>query len=196
MDSSHAPLADPDALLAEMALEGQRDRVPGTLPNGKQLTKIRYTHDAMIDLLVANPGISQNALAAHFGYTPPWISTIMATDLFQERLHQRREELVNPAVAASINERFKAVVFRSLEVLTEKLSAPVSQIPDNLALRAVELGAKGLAVGGFGGGVSINLPSPATDNLERLAGRLLELQGAIRGQRTVNAEDATIVAEE
>ena len=181
------PELDPDEMLEE---------ITQATPAGKtQITKIRYTHDAMIDLIVANPRITQNQIAAQFGYTPAWISTVMATDLFRERLAERRMELVDPAVSASINERFKALVFRSAEVLMEKLSAPVSQIPDNLALRAAELGARGAALGGFAAHAAPVAPPPPADSLSLIADRLLALQGNIRAQRTLNAEDATIVRE-
>jgi hypothetical protein len=176
------PDLSPETLLEEMA-EAPAPR--------HQITKVRYTHDAMIDLLVANPRVSQNELAAHFGYTPAWVSTVMATDLFKERLEHRRTELVDPEVKASVNERFHAVVTKSLQVLQAKLSKPIDQIPDNLALRAAELGAKGIGAGGFGGGMVFNLPSPATDSLEKLASRLMEFQGAAR--RTGNIEDAVVV---
>ncbi len=172
-----------NGFLAEMAGE------PYAPAPKTQITKVRYTHDAMIDLLVANPRVTQNELAAHFGYTPAWVSTVMATDLFKERLLHRRTELVDPEIAASVNERFHAVVTKSLQVLQQKLSQPINQIPDNLALRAAELGAKGIGAGGFGAGVTVNLPPPR-DNLEQLASRLLELQGHVRRS---NAEDAVIV---
>jgi len=167
---------DTEALLAEMVLASS-----DTLPAARtQITKIRYTHDAMIDLLVANPRVSQNELAMHFGYTPAWVSTVMATDLFKERLEARRTELVDPEISASVNERFHAVVTKSLQVLQQKLSRPIEQIPDNLALRAAELGAKAIGAGGFGAGTTYNIPVPSTNSLAHLADRLIELQGTVR----------------
>lgn len=146
------------------------------------IAKIRYTHDAMIDLIIADPSVSQNALAAHFGYTPGWVSQIINSDMFQAKLALRRDELVNPALRLTIEERFRAMTVRSLEVLQEKLSKDPAGIPDNLALRAAELGAKALGVGG-------NAPPapPPGDHLGALADRLIALQsrartGAIREQ--------------
>lgn len=139
--------------------------------------KVRYTHDAMIDLMIAQPGISQNALAKHFGYTASWVSTIISSDAFQARLAARRAEVVDPIVSFSIEEKMKGLVDRSLEVLQEKLSAPAAVVPDNLALRAAELGAKALGLGG-------NAPAPAipTDHLNTLASRLLSLRADVYSQ--------------
>lgn len=145
---------------------------PARLP-GQAIQKIRYSHDAMIDVIIQNPAISQNQLAAVFGYTAPWVSLVMSSDAFRERLAARKSELVDPAIRASVEERFKALVTRSLEVLQEKLAAPSSTIPDNLALRAAELGAKALGIGG-------NAPPPPpaipVNHLDNLANRLIALQ--------------------
>ena len=127
----------------------------------------------MIDQIIANPGVHQNALASTFGYTPAWVSLVISSDAFQERLVERKDELVDPVIRATIEERFKALVNRSLEVLQEKLAMPTSTISDNLALRAAELGAKAL---GIGGNAPPPPPSLPADHLERLAHRLVALQ--------------------
>lgn len=141
------------------------------------LGKIRYTHEAMIDLIVADPSIAQNTLAAHFGYSAAWISVVINTDMFQAKLAQRREEIVNPLIRASLEERFAAITQRSLEVLQEKLSQSSDKIPDNLALRAAELGAKAKGVGGFGNVASAQAPVHVDVNvrLDNLASRLTGL---------------------
>ncbi len=143
------------------------------------IAKVNYTHDAMIDMLISNPRITQGELAAHFGYRQAWVSMVMSSDAFRERLAQRREELVDPSLRLGLEERFRAMTTRSLEVLQEKLEVPAHQVPDNLVLKAIELGAKGLGLGG-------NAPPQAPresegDRLDRLAGRLLALQSTIRG---------------
>lgn len=149
------------------------------------IQKVAYTHEAMIELLIegaARPGgISQKEIAAHFGYTEGWISRIFASEAFQERLYARKEQLLDPTLRASVKERLEALVRRSIDVLEKKLDQPV--VSDTVALRALELGARGLGVGG-------NAPRPADqsgDRLERLAHRLIDLQSTTQG-RTVNGE--------
>lgn len=139
------------------------------------IAKVRYTHADMIDFLITNPGISQNALAARYGYTAGWVSRVMSSDAFQSALAARRHELVDPTVAASIDERFRAMTVRSLERLMEKLDAP--QVSDQVVLRSVELGAKAMGVGG-----NAPPPPPAADHLAQLASRLLALQSGVRQQ--------------
>lgn len=161
------------------------------------IDKVRYSHDSMIDVIIANPGISQNALAAHFGYTPPWVSQIISSDAFQEKLAARRQEIIDPSLVASVEERFRALADRSLQVLQEKLSNPANAIPDNLALKAAELGARGLGAGGFGREQPAPPTPPGLSHLEELARNLVALQrrepvSIVEGQfvEVQNASDA------
>ena len=147
---------------------------------GLAVRKLNYTHDAMIDLIIANPRISNQQLADAFGYTASWVSLVKSSNAFQERLAARRTELIDPVIQATLDERFRALTTRSLEILQEKLAGPASVIPDGLALKAAELGAKALGIGGNAPPQSVPLPG---DHLDRLAERLVMLQ-----RRTVNSE--------
>lgn len=166
-----------DALLAEMAQAGQAKRatqlISGSVSSARR-PKMRYSHQAMVDMIVENPAISQNEIAAAFGRTAGWISTIVTSDAFQCLLAARKAELIDPELVLSHRERFNALTTRSLQVLQEKLAKPIDQIPDQLALRAVELGAKALSIGG-------NAPPPAppvaADYLPAIADRLSRLIG-------------------
>ncbi|WP_322496966.1 hypothetical protein [Chloroflexus sp.] len=153
-------------------------------PAGARPPKLRYTHQAMCDVIVQNPGISQNQLAALFGYTPAWVSTVINSDAFQALLAQRREELVDPEIRLTIEERYRALAAESLRVLQAKMARPADQVSDNLALKAAELSAKALGLGG-------NASPPAAPNpaeyLPELAERLMRLRG-VR-----SAEDAVVI---
>lgn len=161
-------MQDADRMLGE--LTGK----PQPVGNGGAIQKVRYSHEAMIDLIIAKPWISQNELAAHFEYTAPWVSRIIASDAFQARLAERTKELVDPTVRATVEERFKALVLRSLEILEEKLAKPSHQIPDQLALRTFELSARAA-----GYGAKDSQPSVATTevhvHLEQISNGLTQL---------------------
>ena len=175
-----------EALFQEARVE--REDSPRDRTGLPQIQKIRYTHDAMIDLIIANPWVSQNEIAAHFGYTAAWVSLIFSSDAFKERLTARKDELIDPTIRASIEERLKAVVSRSLEVLAEKLAKPAAAVPDALALRAAEMGAKALGLGG-------NAPAQNVvplNHLEGLAQRLLLLKSQTLGGSTYEGEIKTI----
>lgn len=118
-------------------------------PSGaaRGIQKITYTQDAMINLILANPAISQNELALHFGYTASWVSQVIASDAFQQRLKERAKELIDPSILESIENQFKGLVSRSLDILREKLNKQADQIPDQLALRTLELSSRALGYG-------------------------------------------------
>ena len=143
------------------------------------LQKIRYTHEDMIDTILAEPAISQNALAQRYGFSAAWVSTVMSSDAWKAALAARRTEMVDPTLTLTMNERFGALAEKSLAVLMEKLSAP--KVSDTVALRAFELGAKALGVGGHA-----PPPAPSADHLAQLANRLIELQSNVRQGVTIN----------
>lgn len=165
-----------DVMLQE--LEGVK---PSHAPTMGRLAKLRYTHTDAIDFIIANPGVSQNDLAARYGYSPGWFSNVMASDAWQSALAARRAELVDPALVATIEERFRGITLLSLERLQQKLAAP--QVSDNVVLKAAELGAKALGVGG-----NAAPPAPAADHLAQLANRLIDLQSQVRRTVTIEAE--------
>jgi hypothetical protein len=99
----------------------------------------------MIDRIIANPWVSQNELAAYYGYTVGWVSQVIASDAFQSRLAERKNELIDPTIRATIEERFKGLVIQSLEVLRKKLESP--GVSDKLAIQSLDVAAKALGYG-------------------------------------------------
>lgn len=147
--------------------------LPTHAPTMGNLAKLNYSHADMIDFIIANPGCTQNHLAARYGYSVGWVSNVMASDAWQSAMAARRAELVDPVLTASVEERFRGLTVLSIQRLTEKLEKP--NVSDNVVLKAVELGAKGLGAGAY------KPPAPAAgDQLERIAHRLIDLQSRVR----------------
>lgn len=107
--------------------------------------KLAWTHKLAIDLMIEHPEWTEKELAGYFGHTPSWVSMVVNSDAFQAKLAERRDEVLNPEVKASIEERFKVLAKNSLERLNSKLENPNAS--DNLVLRSVELAAKALGLG-------------------------------------------------
>lgn len=85
------------------------------------IAKVNYSHDAMIDILIAEPAINQGELARRFGYTEGWVSQIIASDAFQARLAGRKEKLVDPLILRSIENRMDGLIGQSMDVIQRKL---------------------------------------------------------------------------
>ena len=92
----------------------------------KQLQKVSYTHEAMIDLILQEPTVTQVELAEVFGYSIGWVQTVLSSDSFRARLAERKAALVDPAIANSLNERLQTVAIKSLDLVSEKLSVEQS----------------------------------------------------------------------
>lgn len=116
----------------------------GTESAALAIGRVKYTHDAMIDLIIAQPAISQGELAKHFGYTQSWVSRIMNSDAFLARLAQRKADIVDPQLVLSVDEKLRAVASRSLDKVLEKLEAAPSF---DQALAAVNVVSRALGYG-------------------------------------------------
>lgn len=110
----------------------------------QRLERLSYSHDAMIDQIIAEPRITQAALAAKFGYTPAWVSRVIGSDAFQAALAKRRQEITDPFLIATVGERLTGVINQSLDIIADKLHTTQSA---DLALKAADMGLK---AAGFG----------------------------------------------
>jgi len=154
------------------------------------LDHINYAHDQMIDLILANPGITQNAIAAAVGYSASWVSTVMVTDAFQARLADRRNAVVDPHLRDAVREGFEKIVARSQEILLEKLSQPSSVVPFNAALQAAAVSSRAL---GYGARPEPSPVAPLADKLIDHADRLVAL---LRREKSRVVEGTAVESQE
>lgn len=198
-----SPAPSADDLLAELAAQGaavgvygkelaastqaaQRRIIAQAAEGGSkrvQIARVRYSHEDCIDRMLTSPGISEGALAQIYGVTASWMSIVVNSDAFKTQMAKRREELIDPMLAASLNERFGALAAKSVEILLEKLNKP--EVSDKLALEAAALGAKAVGLG-----QPTAPPGPsATDHLAALAHRLVDLNRPSRPAIDVDAKE-------
>lgn len=108
----------------------------------RELTKLTYTHDAMVDLIIQEPTVKHEELAEIFGYSSGWIGRVVNSDAFQARLAERKAQLVDPHLSRALNSRLKTVAIQSLGIISEKLNAEDSAA---FALEALGVAVKGFA---------------------------------------------------
>lgn len=126
--------------------------------NKDAIQKISYTHDSIIDWMIANPrAATRKEIGAQFGYTEVWMNRLIGSDAFQARLAQRREELVDPILRNTVEENMKGLAQLSLDVLMEKLATDRST---EVALRTLDMTSRALGYGARDNGatpkVSVN----------------------------------------
>ena len=150
--------------------------------------QVSYTHDAMIDLIIAHPMISQDEIARYFGYSVPWVSVIFNSDAFLARMAARKEELVDPTLVASLDERFRQMATVSMEIVLTKLQATKDT---KLAMAALELSAKALGMGARQSNVTVQnsfvveMPAKAQSDVEWASAHQPKFYGAVRNAEVV-----------
>lgn len=174
------PAAEPATQLISPLPGGQSDTT---------LKKIRYTHDAMIDILLANPAIRQKELATMFGFSEAWVSTVICSDAFQARLAVRRSDLVGNTLLLNFNERMRRMAFKSLERVETELEKQAA-CDVNVAMDALKLAAKGF---GFGGGPQIQVNAQQNNQyVVQLPGKAAS---ATEWAKAYGAEEGGLLAE-
>ena len=104
---------------------------------GKEvLARLDHRHDGMIDDILANPKISVGDLAEKYGCSKSYIRICIHSDRFLDRMKDRRAELVNPLLSASLDHRLRAIAHSSSEKLLDELEG--TPTPDFLLKTWVE----------------------------------------------------------
>lgn len=143
--------------------EGSSNFPLGT-PRPGPTKRLQYSHKVMADLLIAQPGVSNNEIAALFGFTPAWVSQVKNGDMFQAYLKEREKELVDPLLIATVEERLGAVAKASLDRVAELLpQADIEQATEvmKVATQRMGLGVVKNAAPGSGVQVIIQVPPKA-----------------------------------
>lgn len=135
---------------------------------GIMIQKVSFTHDAIIDLLIARPHLNYREIAAEFGYTPIGIGIIVRSDAFKARLEARKAELVDPLIKQTVEDRLLGLAMASIDVLEKKMA--VSDDP-KLALATLETALKSTGYGArnpqtMNTQFVVNLPGPAASSNE------------------------------
>ena len=113
--------------------------------NKDSIQKVSYTHDSIIDWMIANPrAVTRKEIGMQFGYSEVWMNRLVGSDAFQARLAKRREELIDPILRNTVEENMKGLAQLSLDVLMDKLAA--DRNPD-MALRTLDMTSRALGYG-------------------------------------------------
>lgn len=156
--------------------------VPVPLPNAP------YSHDAMVALMVANPCWSHAQFAAHFGRTESWMSSVLASEAFQQALDPRRHLVADPSLTATMEERFRALAVRSVSVIQKKLES--AAVSDLVLMQAASISIKALGMGQKAPAEAPALPAPSS---ESVAEKLLRAMDE-RDRRKANAQAVDVEA--
>ena len=113
--------------------------------NKDSIQKVSYTHDSIIDWMIANPrAVTRKEIGIQFGYSEVWMNRLVGSDAFQARLAKRREELIDPILRNSVEENMRGLAQLSLDVLMDKLA---SERSPEIALRTLDMTSRAIGYG-------------------------------------------------
>ena len=128
--------------------------------NATEIAGLKPWHEAIVDLQLADPSISQNAIAEHMGVSPAWLSTVMNSDLFRE-YRRERMSMCQEETHKRIGERLGRIADTALEGIEDKLEEARDEMTlkgyretADMALKALGFGQKS---NGNGAPVNVNL---------------------------------------
>lgn len=91
-----------------------------------QPNKMSHRHDAIMDWMIANPDKTLGECAVEMGYTQPWLSVIVNSDMFQARYRERRDELEG-VIHFDVKARLMAATSIALDKTMERLHVGPSE---------------------------------------------------------------------
>ena len=113
--------------------------------------RLSYSHEALIDLIIADPAAKPAHLAEQFSVSAGWMMRILASDSFNSRLAARKHELLDPHLSNLLDERVRSVTLQSLDVLSERLAEEGSAVLALETLGALFVGEISQRLGRAGG---------------------------------------------
>lgn len=113
-----------------------------TVISKKPDLRLKYTHEAMIDLIIAEPTVTNKELAQIFDYSESWISHIRRSDSFEARIAERKALLIDPAIRRSVEDRLAGITVSAIDRIQKVLDGPDASA--SFALDALGVAATGL----------------------------------------------------
>lgn len=166
------------------------------MAQSKQISRAEPWHDKLMEWLILHPERSRRECAEEFEVSYCWLSMVINSDLFREKLALRQEKHAE-FISRSVVDQAQALAEQSMDVLSDRLETgraalPIGEIREiaSLALRTLGLG--GSAATGHTQVInanSVNVLSVDGAVLERARARMRENQ-----ERVIEAEHTVLPA--
>lgn len=85
-----------------------------------QVERLTPRHDLIIDFLIANPTMKMSDVARTFGVTPPWLSVIIHSDIFQAKLAEKQEVFFIRSTQ-SIKEKLETLAHLAIDDMIDRV---------------------------------------------------------------------------
>ena len=148
--------------------------------------RMRYWHEYVIDLMLTNPELDQNTIAAMLGRSPSWLSRIVNSHMFQEAKALRRMEH-DAGIHASIVDKLESLADLTLDLMTERVVQKGNEMPMQMlretcdsALKALGYTASPNGKGGAAGPqVAVHVHQATPEGLEEARRKLRAVNAVV-----------------
>lgn len=106
-----------------------------------QVKKVNWWHEAIFEWMISNPSSSLGEAATFFEVTQSWLSVIINSDVFKEKLAERRCEHFQH-VSRTVAERVNGLAELSLDVLEERIESERKTIGLGLVRETADMALK------------------------------------------------------
>lgn len=99
-------------------------------PLAPGVDKLSPRHDMIMIFILANPTLSMGAIAKEFCVSAAWLSQVIHSDVFQEKLRERQDRVFHHTLLP-LREKIEHLAHRTLDRLTEHVemnSMPVEEL--------------------------------------------------------------------
>lgn len=133
--------------------------------NVVQLKTLRPRHHSIMDFMLANPRIPYSAVAAEFGVTQAWLSTVINSDIFRAQLAARRS-LMDDHVNRDICGRLQRLAKKGLDEMEAILDDEEVSASTKLEVAKTSLTALGYLGNKGSSPVQVNIQTNNQTNIQ------------------------------
>lgn len=138
---------------------------------------LRNWHDAMLDDLVIEPAVTLKELAVRYGVSEQAVGMVVRSDMFQQRLRERRE-ILHAVTDRTVGEKVQRVAGQALDNLHKRLAnATAFGVTMDQELQTAEMALKALGYGATpsGKGASASMQVNVVVSANELAAARLKM---------------------
>lgn len=113
------------------------------------IQKVSIKHEMIMNYIMENPQEPLASVAAHFGISSAWLSTVIHSPAFQDRLLEKKDVLFHHTVVATVRDKVSVLAHKALDKLVDQIDFTL----DTKELReTADMALERLGYGGKNGG--------------------------------------------
>lgn len=125
-----------------------------------EIKRVSIKHEAIMNFLMESPATPLGDVAAHFGVSQAWLSIIIHSPAFQDKLLEKQGTLFHHTVVATVKDKVAVLAHRTLDKLLDNvdfMSQKEAKETADMTLQAMGYGGGGKNGGGNSGPTEYNL---------------------------------------